>query len=61
MIIKSLNVDNLSRENIRSKVLKTWLKEEPGAGQHRYNVEVCADGSQIYLIRPAGLNKGCDL
>ncbi len=60
MIVKTLSVDNLSRENIRSKVLKTWLKEEPGAGQHRYNVEVCADGSQIYLIRPAGLNKGCD-
>ena len=60
MIIKSLNVDDLSRENIRSKILRTWLKEDPGTGKHRYNVEVCADGSQIYLIRPANLNKGCD-
>lgn len=60
MQIKTLNVDNLTRHQIRSKVLRTWEAESPGSGQYRYNVEQCADGSFIYLLRPANLNKGCD-
>lgn len=60
MQIKTLNVDNLTRQQIRSKVLRTWEAETPGSGQYRYNVEECADGSKIYLVRPANLNKGCD-
>jgi hypothetical protein len=56
----SLNVDNLSREKIREKVLQTWIKEDQGVGQYRYDVETCQDGSVIYLLRPANLNKGCD-
>lgn len=57
---KSLNVDNLSREGIRKKILETWIQEDPATGQHRYDVETCRDGSGIYLLRPAYLNKGCD-
>lgn len=60
MQIKTLNVDNLTRHQIRSKVLRTWDAETPASGQHRYNVEECTDGSKIYLLRPANLNKGCD-
>lgn len=60
MQIKTLSVDNLTRQQIRSKVLRTWEAETHGSGQHRYNVEECADGSKIYLLRPASLNKGCD-
>lgn len=60
MQIKTLNVDNLTRQQIRSKVLRTWEAETPGSGQYRYNVEKCADDSKIYLLRPANLNKGCD-
>ena len=56
----SINVDGLSREKIREKVLQTWIKENPGTGQYRYDVETCQDGSIIYLLRPANLNKGCD-
>ena len=57
---RSLSVDNLSREKIREKVLQTWMEERPGIGQYRYDVEKCRDGSGIYLLRPASLNKGCD-
>ena len=60
MQIKTLNVDNLTRHQIRSKVLRTWDSQTPASGQHRYNVEECTDGSKIYLLRPANLNKGCD-
>lgn len=56
----NLNIDNLNREQIRSKLLMVWEAELPGSGQYRYNVEECADGSKIYLLRPASLNKGCD-
>ena len=60
MLIRSLNVDNLSREETRKKVLEAWIKEDAGAGQYRYDVEICRDGSRIYLLRPGRLNKGCD-
>ncbi len=60
MRILSLTVDDLSRENIREKVLRTWIKEDPGVGKYRYDVETCQDGSKIYLLRPGALNKGCD-
>jgi hypothetical protein len=56
----NLNIDNLNRAQIRSKLLKVWESELPGSGQYRYNVEQCADDSKIYLLRPANLNKGCD-
>lgn len=60
MQIKALNIDNLTRQQIRSKLLQTWEAETQGSGQYRYNVEECADSSKIYLLRPANLNKGCD-
>ena len=59
MNVKTLNIENLNREQIRSKVLRTWESELAKSVVYRYNVEECADGSQIYLLRPANLNKGC--
>ena len=56
----SLNIDNLSREKIREKILQTWIKEDPGVEHYRYDVETCQDSGTIYLLRPARLNKGCD-
>ncbi|MGH7432201.1 MAG: hypothetical protein ACREJL_00455 [Candidatus Methylomirabilales bacterium] len=58
--VHTLDVDGLSREETRAKILQTWLAEGVKSGKHRYNVERCADGTRIYLLRPAGLNKGCD-
>src|SRR3989338_5248680 len=57
---RSLNVDGLPREKIRERILNTWMQEAPGTGQYRYDVEKCRDGSMVYLLRPANLNKGCD-
>src|SRR5437667_4536536 len=43
-----------------------WVREQPGEGRgdlmqrYRYDVEQISDGSWVYLLRPAGLNKGCD-
>lgn len=43
----------------RRALAQKWLAE----GQYtnyRYNVESCADGSRVYLLRPTWLNKGFD-
>lgn len=60
MECRTLNVDGLSREKVRERILQTWIEEDPGVGQYRYDVENCSDGSKIYLLRPGRLNKGCD-
>ena len=60
MEYRTLNVDGLSREKVREKILRTWMEEDPGVGQYRYDVENCSDNSKIYLLRPGPLNKGCD-
>lgn len=56
----------MSPEKTRSRVLEIWVLECPGRGRgdemqcYRYDVEKLSDGSWVYLLRPAGLNKGCD-
>ncbi len=64
-----LNIVNVQmrltdRVKIRDAMLEHWMREKPGTTQvrniYRYNVETLADGSGIYLLRPARLNKGCD-
>jgi hypothetical protein len=42
----------------RALALK-WLQEGQYT-KYRYNVERCADGSKVYLLRPTWLNKGFD-
>jgi hypothetical protein len=58
----NFNIDDRTR--LRAMVLQLWIQEAPGgAGKvsaFRYNVERLADGSKIYLARPARLNKGAD-
>lgn len=53
-----------SREQVRQEVITKWLTEYPGLPdkprKYRYNVERLSDKTWIYLLRPAGLNKGCD-
>ncbi|MGO9529018.1 MAG: hypothetical protein ACLP0A_15755 [Verrucomicrobiia bacterium] len=52
------------RARIRDEMLGYWMREKPGGKdvvtRYRYNVERLADGSRMYLMRPAYLNKGCD-
>jgi len=43
----------------RRALAEKWL-EEGRFADYRYNVETCADGSKIYLLRPTPLNKGFD-
>src|SRR3989338_8226668 len=56
-------VDWLIRASDRSAQRKAlaekWL-EEGQYTDYRYNVEVCHDGSKVYLLRPTWLNKGFD-
>ena len=65
--IKNIDISNCSsRKEIRTKLVTTFLAEEPGTGKgdnaskYRYFVETLSDGSKIFLERPARLNKGMD-
>lgn len=55
-----------SRNDVRSRVISLFMQEAPGTGQgdlathYRYYVERLADGSRIYLDRPAFLHNGFD-
>lgn len=47
------------RAAARRAVAEKWLTEDPYT-KYRYNVERCADGNLVYLLRPTWLNKGFD-
>ena len=47
------------RAAARRAVAEKWIIEDPHT-KYRYNVERCVDGNLVYLLRPAGLNKGFD-
>lgn len=55
-----------TRNEIRKRVINFLMKEKPGTGtrelssRYTYYVETLSDGSRIYLVRPAFLNKGFD-
>ena len=55
-----------SRNEVRIRVLKEFLKEEPGTGKgdaathYTYYVERLSNGKRIFLTRPAFLNKQFD-
>ncbi len=55
-----------TREFFRNQVIVEFLKETPGTGsgnlasKYEYNVEPTASGHDIFLQRPAQLNKGMD-
>ena len=48
-----------TKAEIRVALLMQWGEEESQA-KYRYFVHTFADGSRLYLDRPARLNKGCD-
>lgn len=62
----SLTTDNLTRRELRAKVIEEFLKEEPGTGKgdlvskYTYLVDTLADGKRVFLTRPARLNNGFD-
>lgn len=47
------------RAAARRALAEKWLAEDPYT-KYRYNVERCADGNIVYLLRPTWLNKGFD-
>ena len=47
------------RRTLRQTIAEKWCDEEPHTN-YRYNVERCADGKRVYLLRPTWLNKGFD-
>jgi len=55
-----------TRQEIREKVVREFLNEEPGTGtgelasKYCYFVETLSDGKRLFLTRPAWLNKGFD-
>jgi hypothetical protein len=59
-----LKIEYEDRSEIRAVLLQTWRSEKPGddsqTNQYKYRVETLENGSSIYLLRPAWLNKGCD-
>ena len=44
---------------LRKAIADKWCDEDPYAN-YRYNVERCANGKRVYLLRPTWLNKGFD-
>lgn len=47
------------RSDLRRALAEQWFDESPHTN-YRYNVERCANGSWVYLLRPTWLNKGFD-
>jgi hypothetical protein len=47
------------RRALRRSVAEKWCDEDP-CTNYRYNVERCANGRLLYLLRPTWLNKGFD-
>ena len=57
-------IDAASKKEYREKLIKLFLKEEPGSAQdvteYFYYVDSDDAGHRIYLKRPTALNKGVD-
>lgn len=47
------------RRSLRRMIAAKWCDEDQYTN-YRYNVERCADGKRVYLLRPTWLNKGFD-
>jgi hypothetical protein len=61
-----LTINNGTRRQFRERIIQEFLKEEPGTGKggltskYTYFVETLANGTRIFLTRPARLNNGFD-
>lgn len=58
-IVVEWTLDAPDRSAARRAVAEKWL-EEDAYSSYRYNVERCASGDRVYLLRPTWLNKGFD-
>jgi hypothetical protein len=58
-VVREFTVRGDNRRELRRKLAETWLLEEENS-RYRYDVEVCANGRKVYLLRPTWLNKGFD-
>lgn len=47
------------RRTLRKTIAEKWCDEDQYTN-YRYNVERCANGKRVYLLRPTWLNKGFD-
>ncbi|MGH9809592.1 MAG: hypothetical protein ACRD9W_20455, partial [Terriglobia bacterium] len=47
------------RRTLRRTIAEKWCDEDQHTN-YRYNVERCANGKRVYLLRPTWLNKGFD-
>lgn len=58
--------NNGTRNEVRIRVIETFLQEDPGTGKgdlaskYIYYVETLSDGNRVYLKRPANLHNGFD-
>jgi hypothetical protein len=61
-----LTISHGTRRQFRERIIQELLKEEPGTGKgeltskYTYFVETLANGTRIFLTRPARLNNGFD-
>jgi hypothetical protein len=61
-----LTISHGTRQQFRERIIQEFLKEEPGTGKgelaskYTYFVETLANGTRIFLTRPARLNNGFD-
>lgn len=58
-IVVEWTLEAPDRSAARRAVAEKWL-EEDAYSSYRYNVERCASGGRVYLLRPTWLNKGFD-
>ena len=61
-----LTINNGTRRQFRERIIQEFLKEDPGTGKgeltskYTYVVETLANGTRVFLTRPARLNNGFD-
>ena len=58
-LVVEWTLSSSDRRTLRRTIAEKWSDEDPHTN-YRYNVEQCADGKRVYLLRPTWLNKGFD-
>lgn len=58
-VVVEWSLSGADRRTLRRTIAEKWSDEAPYTN-YRYNVERCASGKRVYLLRPTWLNKGFD-
>ena len=58
-VVVEWTLTGADRRALRRGIAEKW-SEENAHTNYRYNVEHCASGNRVYLLRPTWLNKGFD-